>query len=364
MVEVPALERHRDGLRLFSYLMTGSLAEAEFLSESVLIEAGGLVASPGGGEPAGATNTADREDEALVYARAAATCIDFLEGSAARRLPRLVSPPSNPEAASGPDGSTGTIETPAPGTRPDEPLWIEPFPDALFPGRFPLNPPSTGYTERECASLYFCAALQESPPASRAAFLLSDIFRLTPEGARGAPANQALEDARETMARAYRPELGGRVPPSGGEAVELSMRFLHACEAGDLEGLGALLAQDVIFQCPPERRWTRGREVFMRITSERLSRREPNGAGVVSGPPPTSMPAAESAWRLLPLRANGQIGFGAYVLDAVARVFRAHSIMVLFFDSGLVTEIACFEDTTLFPLFELLPELDVQGSAG
>ena len=71
--------------------------------------------------------------------------------------------------------------------------------------------------------------------------------------------------------------------------------------------------------------------------------------------------AARGRWRLLPRRANGQLAFGVYQRDEERRVFRAHSIQVLHFAGELVAEIVSFGYPWLFPIFQLLPEVVVQG---
>lgn len=196
------------------------------------------------------------------------------------------------------------------------------------------------------------AALQHVAPPGRAALILCDLF--------GWPAGEAaaalrtgerelqtdLAEARETMARHYPRELGRRVPPPESEATVLSMRYLHAWETADTEALTARLSGDVVFQSPPSPSWYRGTDAFGLFAREHL------------------LPEGSSGhWRMLPLRAGGQLGFGTYRLDPDRLTYRAHSIQVLFFDDGLlIDEIVRFCDADLFPLFGLLPEVVVQGS--
>ena len=318
-------EQYRDELRLFSYLVSGSLHESERVVEDVL-------AGAAGGPPSAEPIT--RES---MYALSAEACLQRLAGRPRRGLPSLTRPPSDP--SSPPDRDA------------DASAWVEPFPDSLFPERFALDAPVSEYTARESSSLFMAAALQEVTPLARAAFVLADLlcWRTAAAaevlGSEERETGAALDEARGTVTRSYRAELGRREPPPERDATSLSMRYLYPWETADLEGLLARLTADVTFQRPPSPSWYRGAEAFRRFASEHLL---PEGS--------------RGRWRLLPLRASGQLGFGAYRVDSTRRVYLAHSIQVLFFDGGLVSEIVCFADAGLFPLFGLLPEVAVQGS--
>ncbi|HEY5527615.1 MAG TPA: hypothetical protein VIK02_08535 [Candidatus Anoxymicrobiaceae bacterium] len=153
-----------------------------------------------------------------------------------------------------------------------------------------------------------------------------------------------LDQARETMTRSYSQDLGRRVPPPEADATALFMMYLYPWETSDVDGLAARLAEDVVFQNPPSPAWYCGIADFTRFAREQLI---PEGS--------------RGRWRLLPTRASGQLGFGAYRLNKRRRIYEAHSIQVVFFDADLVTEIICIDGADLFPLFGLLPEVVVQG---
>src|SRR5262249_29439355 len=71
--------------------------------------------------------------------------------------------------------------------------------------------------------------------------------------------------------------------------------------------------------------------------------------------------AAGGRWRLLPRRANGQLAFGGYERDGAREGDRAHSLQVVIFAGDLVAEIVAFAVPAVFPSFQLLPEVVVQG---
>jgi RNA polymerase sigma-70 factor (ECF subfamily) len=316
--EVAGLDTYEDQLRLFAYLVSGSLLEAEMMTGQVLDSA------------------ASESDKMLLFKRISKTCIERLADRPPRTLPSLALPLYDPAAP------------PDPGS--DARAWLEPFPDDLFPDELKGPDPARAYSARECISLYLAAALQEIPPQRRAALILSDLFGWSADCTEAVldldePGLRALLDqARETMTRSYSQDLGRRVPPPEADATALFMMYLYPWETSDVDGLAARLAEDVVFQNPPSPAWYCGIADFTRFAREQLI---PEGS--------------RGRWRLLPTRASGQLGFGAYRLNERRRLYEAHSIQVVFFDADLVTEIICIDGADLFPLFGLLPEVVVQG---
>jgi RNA polymerase sigma-70 factor (TIGR02960 family) len=71
-------------------------------------------------------------------------------------------------------------------TRRGEPLWLQPYPDALLDGLPDTTPgPEARYEAKEAVALAFAAGLQRLPPRQRAALVLRDVL--------GYPAAQAAD---------------------------------------------------------------------------------------------------------------------------------------------------------------------------
>jgi RNA polymerase sigma factor (sigma-70 family) len=70
----------------------------------------------------------------------------------------------------------GTPQPPKP-TRLGEPVWLEPYPDALLEG-LPdrAHHPEARYESREAIGLAFVTALQRLPPRQRAVLVLRDVL--------------------------------------------------------------------------------------------------------------------------------------------------------------------------------------------
>jgi RNA polymerase sigma-70 factor (TIGR02960 family) len=93
-------------------------------------------------------------------------------------------------------------------TARDEPVWLQPFPDALLEGAVDVPPgPEARYEQSEAISLAFVTALQLLPPRQVAVLILRDVlgFRasevagmleVTPESV-----NSALKRARASLQR-------------------------------------------------------------------------------------------------------------------------------------------------------------------
>jgi RNA polymerase sigma-70 factor (ECF subfamily) len=195
-----------------------------------------------------------------------------------------------------------------PGMEPPEPTrlgdvtWLEPFPDALIAGTIdaPLGPDAR-YEQHEAMSLAFVTALQVLPPRQVAVLVLRDVL--------GFPAddvvqmldttldsvNSALKRARSSLQR-YRSQVARREPaPAAGSPAEdaIVARFVRAYESSDLEGLVALLTDDVFMSMPPIPLEYEGRDAVARFCAMLF------GSG--------------RKFALVSTRANGQPAFGLYV---------------------------------------------------
>jgi RNA polymerase sigma-70 factor (TIGR02960 family) len=228
---------------------------------------------------------------------------------------------------------------PAPTPR-DEPVWLQPFPDALLEGAVDVPPgPEARYEQTEAISLAFVTALQLLPPRQVAVLILRDVlgFRasevadmleVTVESA-----NSALKRARAGLQRRQQPTADHQPPPAAGSPAEdaIVAKFARAWELADLDALVALLTDDVFIAMPPEPFGYEGRDLVAHYWARQFA----TGRGS----------------DLVPVRANGQPAFGAY-LRGPAGVRHATALYVLTLGGGQVCGLTRFE-ATVMPWFGL-----------
>jgi RNA polymerase sigma-70 factor (TIGR02960 family) len=202
------------------------------------------------------------------------------------------------------------VEPPDP-TRLGEVVWLEPFPDSLLEGTVgaPLGPKAR-YEQTESISLAFVTALQVLPSRQLAVLILRDVLgfhaREVAEmlDSTVESVNSALKRARASLQR-QRPAVGMREPPpAAGSPAEdaIVARFVSAYESADLDAMLALLTDDVFVSMPPMPFEYEGREVVGRFFASIF------GAG--------------RRFELVPVRANGQPAFGAYLRASARRLPR------------------------------------------
>ena len=195
------------------------------------------------------------------------------------------------------------VEPPEP-TRLGEFTWLEPYPDVLLDLPDSAAGPEARYEAHEAISLAFVTALQLLPPRQRAALILRDVLDFSAREVAGLLGTteqsvaSALKRARATLAR----ELPSRrpPPPPASSLVEqdLLSRLVRAFEAGDVDGIVALMTDDVWLRMPPVPLEYQGRELARRFFSHVAFRQD-------------------RRYRLIPTRANGQPAFGVYLRDPV-----------------------------------------------
>ena len=229
-------------------------------------------------------------------------------------------------------------------TRWGEAPWLEPFPETLLEGAYdlPLGPEAR-YEQTESISLAFVAALQVLPPLQLAVLVLRDVL--------GFPASEvarmidrsvesvtsALKRARSTLQRS-RPVLEERqhgAGPGSSAEQELVARFVAAYEAADVDGVVALLTDDVFMSMPPIPFEYVGRNPVREFLELLFGARH---------------------FSLVPTRANGQPAFGAYVTGADGVRHASGLITVTVTDRG-ISELSRFE-RSVFDWFGLPPELE------
>ncbi len=308
---------YRRELQLHCYRILGSVQDAEdTLQESLLAAWRGL----------------DRFEERAstrtwLYKIATNQCLNALR--AAGRRPAAVAM------------SQWSVSSPEP-TRRAEPLWLQPYPDALLDDLPDTTPgPEARYERREALALAFVAGLQRLPPRQRAVLVLRDVLGYP--AAQAADMLQVSEVSVNSALRRARATLAAQLPAAGRDSApaprsarerELTSRFADAFEAADIERLLALLTEDALVTMPPEPLEYQGSAAIAEFFRSRASW----GTYVA---------------RLVPAHANNQPAFGYYRADPHAPVAHAHSLIVLTLAGDKICAITRFGDNGLFPRFGL-----------
>ena len=310
-------EPHRRELQVHCYRMLGSLQDAEdALQETLLAAWRGL----GEFEERASLRT-------WLYRIATHRCLNARR-SASRRPAKEWDFPG--------------VVPPEP-TRLGEVAWLEPFPDSLFEGAIdvPLGPEAR-YQQTESISLAFVTALQVLPPRQLAVLILRDVLGFHADEVADMldstvqSVNSALKRARASIER-QRPPADREPPPAAGSASENAMvaKFVSAWESADLDGLVALLTDDVFISMPPVPFEYEGRDAVARFCASFFD----------AGP----------RFDLVPTRANGQPAFGAYV-RAPDGTRLGVGLYVIALTGDRISALIRFESSVL-PWFGLPPSL-------
>jgi RNA polymerase sigma-70 factor (ECF subfamily) len=323
------VEPHRGALYAHAYRMLGSAADAEDAVQETLLSAWrGLARFEG-----------RSSFRSWLYRIATNASLKLIERRPKRVLPIDYGPPA------------------APGTPRGEPLaesvWVEPVADERLGLEDGRASPAARYELRESVELAFVAALQHLPPRQRAVLILREVLgfssREAAEVLEATPASidSALQRAHQTVDERL-PERDQQA--TLGSLDDAALRrvvggFVDAWQRDDVEAVAALLTDDAAFAMPPHPTWFRGREA-------------------VAGFLRTGPLALGNRWRLVPVRANGQLAFGHYAWDEERGAFVAHGIDVLTLDGDRIADITAFLDPDLFARFGLPDELAEEGRAG
>jgi RNA polymerase sigma-70 factor (TIGR02960 family) len=230
-------------------------------------------------------------------------------------------------------------------TRLGEPIWLEPYPDTLLEGIPDEAPgPEARYETKEAIALAFVVGLQHLPPQQRAVLVLRDAL-----GFRAGEVAEMLdttEPSVNSLLHRARGAFESRLPASGRERAplpdsklerDLVGRFAEAVEAGDVDGMVALLTDDAWLTMPPEPWEYQGPTAIGVFLLDREARR---GARL----------------RLVPTRANGQPAFACYLPSAESEIARPHALFVLTLEGDGISAITWFGDSSVFAQFGL-PEM-------
>jgi len=309
---------YRSALHAHCYRMLGSLPDAEdALQESLLGAWRGLPRFEGRSSL-----------RAWLYTIATNACLKAIERRPRRVLPLDYGGPGDPD-----DG---------PGRPLVESVWIDPYPDREVGLEDGLAAPDVRYEQRESVELAFIAALQQLPVRQRAVLILRDVLGLSGAetaaalGTTPASVYSALQRAHRTLDqrrldRSQQATLRALGDPALAEIVDA---YVDAWERRDIDAVVAMLTEDAVLAMPPFPAWFRGRADVASFLAAR-----PLAPGV--------------RWRLVPIRANGQVAFAHYRWDREQGGFRAHSINVVTLAGDRIAEIVAFLDASTFPAFGL-----------
>jgi RNA polymerase sigma-70 factor (ECF subfamily) len=248
-----------------------------------------------------------------------------------------------------PEGLLRMTEVPHP-SRLTEPIWLEPYPDALLEGIPDEAPgPEARYQAKEAIALAFIVGLQHLPPQQRAVVVLRDVL-----GYRASEVADMLRTTKpsvNSLLRRARVALESRLPAAGREQAPLPSsrlerdiidRFADTVEAGDIDGMVALLTDNAWLTMPPEPYEYQGANAIGMF----LRGRE----------------VARGRLLLAPTRANGQPAFACYLPSDQTETARPYALFVLTLEGDRIAAITWFGDSGVFPRFAL-PEILAVTSA-
>jgi len=316
-------EAFRPELLAHCYRMLGSVQDAEDLVQETMLRAW---RARDGFEGRSSLRT-------WLYRIATNVCLTALEHRARRPMPSgLGTPSTNPEG-------------PWPEALP-ELAWMQPFPDRLAESE--AADPASIVAARAGMRLALVTALQYLHPRQRAALILRDVLGWRAAEVADlldvsvAAANSLLQRAR-TRLEAVAPSSDDVAEPSDAGQRALLDRYAAAFEAADIDTLMDLLAEDVVWEMPPQIAWFQGRAAVGRLLGHRL-RLHACGS-----------PRA----RMVPVGANGQAGFGVY-FRGLDGVFRPQSVQVVTVVGDHISRVLAFRFPGVFELFGLPEELHLR----
>ncbi len=218
---------------------------------------------------------------------------------------------------------------------------MEPYPGRQLGLADGYASPEARYEQREAVELAFIAALQHLPARQRAVLILRDVLGFSAKevaaalGTTPASVTSALQRARQTI----RARLPGQSQQAAMRSLgdnrlrDLVRRLTDALEAGRVEVIVAMLAEDATFAMPPYPGWCRGRDALSK-------------SWLMPSEPPAGL-------RYVPTRANGQLALGAYKLDPQQGSYLPVALDVLSLRGARITAITAFRTPQVFPRFGL-----------
>jgi RNA polymerase sigma-70 factor (TIGR02960 family) len=303
---------HRRELQLHCYRILGSVQDAEDLVQETMLAAWrGLAGFEGRSSL-----------RSWLYRIATNRCLNALRDDARRPEVVTAGGPAKPEP-----------------TRWGEPIWLQPYPDALLEG-LPdrADGPDARYETREAVALAFVSGLQRMPPRQRALLVLRDVL-----GYRAAETAEILDTTVESVTSALKRARASldadhdlatkrsRPPAPAADSSEerrLVAAFMDAFTRHDVDRLVAILSEDVWLKMPPMPYEYHGREAAITFFQ------------VVLHPDVRTL-------RMVPTRANGGPANALYALDPATGTYRAIGLFVLGLAGDRICEITRFEPGVL-----------------
>jgi RNA polymerase sigma-70 factor (ECF subfamily) len=309
---------YRGGLHAHCYRMLGSAADAEDALQETLLRAWRALPQFEGRSSL----------RSWLYKIATNACLRAIERRSRRVLPVDYGPAADPH-----DGPAEPVT---------EAVWLEPYPDERLGLASGLAGPEARYEQREGVELAFIAALQHLPARQRAVLILRDVLgfsaRETAAALETTPVSvdSALQRAHKTVDQRLPEQSQQATLRSLGDGAlrQVVKRYVTAWERNDVDAVVAMLADDAKMTMPPLPTWYRGREqvaIFL-------------GGGPLAG---------ATRWRLIPVRANGQLAFCAYAWDDKTQAFVLHAVNVLTLRGAQIQEITAFLAPDAFRGFDL-----------
>jgi RNA polymerase sigma-70 factor (ECF subfamily) len=310
-------EPYRRALHAHCYRMLGSVADADDALQETLLRAWR-------GLPSFERRSSLRS---WLYTIATNACLRAIERRPKRVLPIDYAPAADPH-----DGLAEPLV---------ESVWVEPYPDEMLGLDDVLAGPEAHYEQRESVELAFIAALQHLSARQRAVLILRDVLGFSAREAAGI-LETTPTGVDSALQRAHK-AVDERLPERSQQAVLASLddrgvreivdRYVEAFERADVDAVVSMLTADAAFTMPPLPTWYRGRAAVAAFLSSHV--------------------LSEMRWRVVPVRANGQLALGNYVWDEQLDVFEARSISVLTLAREEIAEITTFLDPRLLPRFGL-----------
>jgi RNA polymerase sigma-70 factor, ECF subfamily len=308
---------YRRELLAHCYRMTGSVHEAEDLVQEAYLRA---------------WRAFDRFEQrssirTWLYRIATNVCLTALDRGRRRPLPSGLGPPSpDPHAQSEP----APLDVP----------WLEPVPDRLVVDE--RGDPAEVVAARHSVRLALVAGMQILSPRQRAAFLLCEVLAF--------PAAQAAElldtsvGAVKSSLQRARARLADTpvtdddfAEPTDDGARRVLDRYLAAFEQSDMTAIKDLLADDAVLEMTGTTTWFSGKATCVPFIAAQAI-------------------GQAGDWRMFPLRVNGLLGAAAYH-RAVDGSYHPFAVVALATTSTHIARIVLFDQPSLFPLFDLQPNL-------